>query len=179
MTNRLLQSFPAAGRLAPSLADVVSLLLVFGLLALLADGSRGMLGSLAALQHVPISLDPSHLPEYAIRTTLRMLAALLLSLTFTLQTVNDAHIARCRAASQISRTIPTAVSQVSCAGPADLRKIRHHLANSFGQIFCAGKSHESPSKIILRKRCTLLYAFRRRATQSTCPGGAGRTNSVR
>ncbi|HVN42375.1 MAG TPA: ABC transporter permease subunit, partial [Steroidobacteraceae bacterium] len=40
-------------------------------------------GSLANLGQQPISLDPSHLPEYAARTTLRMLAALALSLLFT------------------------------------------------------------------------------------------------
>ena len=36
------------------------------------------------LDAVPLSLDPVHLPEYAARTTLRMLAALALSLLFTL-----------------------------------------------------------------------------------------------
>ncbi|MBK7251523.1 MAG: ABC transporter permease subunit [Gammaproteobacteria bacterium] len=83
MTNTSTRSFPATGRLASSAADVVAILLVLGLLGLLASGSRGMLGSLATLEQHPVSLDPSGLPEYAIRTTLRMLAALLLSLVFT------------------------------------------------------------------------------------------------
>jgi NitT/TauT family transport system permease protein len=39
---------------------------------------------LAQLQHTPLSLNPAKLPEYAARTTFRMLAALILSLLFTL-----------------------------------------------------------------------------------------------
>jgi NitT/TauT family transport system permease protein len=39
---------------------------------------------LSALELTPMSLDPSHLPEYAARTTFRMFAALALSLVFTL-----------------------------------------------------------------------------------------------
>lgn len=82
--TRDINSFPAAGRMAPSLADVVAVVLIIGLLALLAEGSRGLLGSLAALEQQPISLAPAALPLYALRTTLRMGAALLLSLAFTL-----------------------------------------------------------------------------------------------
>ncbi|HTQ35890.1 MAG TPA: ABC transporter permease subunit [Steroidobacteraceae bacterium] len=82
--SKAITGFPAAGRSAPSIADVVAIALVIGALALLADGSRGVLGSLTALQQEPISLDPHALPGYAARTTLRMLCALLLSLAFTL-----------------------------------------------------------------------------------------------
>ncbi len=83
MSNAV-NGFPAAGRSAPSAADIIAVALVIGLLALLADGSRGILGSLSALAQAPISLDPLALPGYAARTTLRMLAALVLSLAFTL-----------------------------------------------------------------------------------------------
>ena len=38
----------------------------------------------AHLEAVPLSLDPIHLPEYAARTTVRMLAALAVSLLFSL-----------------------------------------------------------------------------------------------
>jgi NitT/TauT family transport system permease protein len=38
---------------------------------------------LAALDTKPLSLDPANLPEYALRTTLRMLAAIVCSLIFT------------------------------------------------------------------------------------------------
>ena len=50
----------------------------------LAAASRGLLAPLSQLDATPLSLAPSHLPEYAARTTLRMFAALALSLVFTL-----------------------------------------------------------------------------------------------
>ncbi|HTP38090.1 MAG TPA: ABC transporter permease subunit [Steroidobacteraceae bacterium] len=81
--SKAVNGFPAAGRSAPSAADAIAVALVIGVLALLADGSRGVMGSLSALQQAPISLDPRALPGYAVRTTLRMLVALLLSLVFT------------------------------------------------------------------------------------------------
>ncbi len=83
MSNAV-NGFPAAGRSAPSAADIIAVALVIGVLALLADGSRGILGSLSVLGQAPISLDPLALPGYAARTTLRMLCALVLSLAFTL-----------------------------------------------------------------------------------------------
>ena len=70
-------------RLALSRWDALAVLLVLGLLVFLAETSRGLLQPLASLQTSPLSLDPSHLPGYAARTTLRMLAALGLSLLFT------------------------------------------------------------------------------------------------
>src|SRR5208282_1078203 len=53
------------------------------LLAFLAEASRGVLAPLATIQASPVSLSPAHLPEYAARTTLRMMAAMVLSLLFT------------------------------------------------------------------------------------------------
>ena len=70
-------------RLAPSHWDLLAVLLILGVLVFLAETSRGLLQPLAGLQSAPLSLDPSHLPDYAARTTLRMLAALALSLLFT------------------------------------------------------------------------------------------------
>ena len=70
-------------RLALSRWDALAVLLILGLLVFLADTSRGLVQPLASLQTSPLSLDPSHLPGYAARTTLRMLAALGLSLLFT------------------------------------------------------------------------------------------------
>jgi NitT/TauT family transport system permease protein len=72
-----------ASRGAPSRFDLIALLLVVGLLAFFAEGSRGVLAPLAALEASPVSLAPAQLPEYAARTTLRMIAALVLSLLFT------------------------------------------------------------------------------------------------
>ena len=64
--------------------DAVAVIVVVGLVVFLAEASRGLLEPLVQLRAVPLSLDPIHLPEYAARTTLRMLAALGLSLLFTL-----------------------------------------------------------------------------------------------
>jgi NitT/TauT family transport system permease protein len=63
--------------------DVVAVLLILGLLMFVAGASRHMLQPLSELQGQPVSLDPANLPEYAARTTLRMLLAMALSLIFT------------------------------------------------------------------------------------------------
>ena len=63
--------------------DILAVLLILGLLAFLAEGSRHVLQPLAELQRQPVSLDPANLPGYAARTTLRMLVAMALSLLFT------------------------------------------------------------------------------------------------
>jgi NitT/TauT family transport system permease protein len=63
--------------------DVLAVLLVLGLLIFLGEASRHLFEPLAELQKQPPSLDPRHLPEYAARTTLRMLVAMVLSLVFT------------------------------------------------------------------------------------------------
>lgn len=64
--------------------DIVAIVVVIGVIAFLGEASRGWLAPLAQVEAQPLSLDPTHLPEYATRTTLRMLAALVLSLLFTL-----------------------------------------------------------------------------------------------
>ncbi|HET6222268.1 MAG TPA: ABC transporter permease subunit [Dongiaceae bacterium] len=67
---------------APNRWDLAAAPLILGLLALLATGLHELGGPLAAVAR-PLSLDPSALPEYALRTTLRMLAAMAASLVFT------------------------------------------------------------------------------------------------
>jgi NitT/TauT family transport system permease protein len=64
--------------------DVLAFIVVIGLIAFLGEAARGLFVPLTQLEVSPLSLDPVHLPEYAARTTLRMLAALFLSLVFTL-----------------------------------------------------------------------------------------------
>jgi NitT/TauT family transport system permease protein len=64
--------------------DVLAFIVVIGLIAFLGEAARGLFVPLTQLEVSPLSLDPVHLPEYAARTTLRMLAALFLSLIFTL-----------------------------------------------------------------------------------------------
>ncbi len=63
--------------------DVLAILLILGLLVFLGEASRHLFEPLAELQKQPPSLDPRNLPEYAARTTLRMLIAMVLSLIFT------------------------------------------------------------------------------------------------
>ena len=63
--------------------DLLAALLVLGVLVFLAEASRELTQPLANLETSPPSLDPANLPWYAARTTLRMLAAMLLSLLFT------------------------------------------------------------------------------------------------
>src|ERR1700761_5912592 len=68
-------------RFAPSIWDIAIFGLVIGGLVLIAVGGHETLQPLA---HSPqISLDPRVLPNYALRTTLRMLAAMACSLLFT------------------------------------------------------------------------------------------------
>jgi NitT/TauT family transport system permease protein len=64
--------------------DVIAILVVVGLVVFLGEASRGLLAPLASVRSPEISLDPALLPWYAARTTLRMFAALALSLVFTL-----------------------------------------------------------------------------------------------
>jgi NitT/TauT family transport system permease protein len=63
--------------------DVIVALLVLGALVFLAEASRGLVQPLPEPGVSPITLDPAALPGYAARTTLRMLAAMVLSLFFT------------------------------------------------------------------------------------------------
>jgi NitT/TauT family transport system permease protein len=64
--------------------DVLAFIVVIGLIVFLGETSRGLFAPLSQLKATPLSLDPIHLPEYAARTTFRMLAGLALSLVFTL-----------------------------------------------------------------------------------------------
>ena len=63
--------------------DVLAVLLVLGFILFLGQTSASLVEPLSKLKIAPISLDPANLPGYAARTTLRMLAALALSLLFT------------------------------------------------------------------------------------------------
>jgi NitT/TauT family transport system permease protein len=67
----------------PSWRDLVAVGLVLAVLILLGVGARQMVAPLLVAQQPEISLSPTALPLYALRTTLRMLAALLASLIFT------------------------------------------------------------------------------------------------
>ncbi|MET3620244.1 ABC transporter permease [Burkholderia ambifaria] len=74
----------SAWRVLPNRWDAVAFPLIIGILAMAIVGFHQTLAPIATLQAQKISLDPSNLPEYALRTTLRMLAAMVASLVFTL-----------------------------------------------------------------------------------------------
>lgn len=74
----------AVGRgVLPNIWDVVALFLVIGALVLMAFGARQTVLPLSTLDAQPLSLDPIYLPYYALRTMLRMLAAMAFSVIFT------------------------------------------------------------------------------------------------
>ncbi|MDE1169563.1 MAG: ABC transporter permease subunit [Pseudomonas sp.] len=71
-------------RLLPNRWDLIALPLVIGFLLFFSIGAHQTWAPISTLQSQQISLDPANLPEYAMRTTLRMLAAMFASLVFTL-----------------------------------------------------------------------------------------------
>src|SRR3954451_1607984 len=71
-------------RLRPNAWDLVALPLVLSAVALVAWGGFAMGARYYFGAALPISLDPWHLPEYAMRTVLRMIVSLLVSLVFSL-----------------------------------------------------------------------------------------------
>ncbi len=72
-----------ARRLLPSRWDILAAVLVLGFVVLFADASRNVVEPLASLTAKPLSLSPWALPGYALRTSLRMLIAMVFSLLFT------------------------------------------------------------------------------------------------
>jgi NitT/TauT family transport system permease protein len=69
--------------LRPNVWDVVALILVIGAMVLIVYGGEQTTLPLSALDAAPVSLDPANLPLYALRTTMRMLLALVCSIVFT------------------------------------------------------------------------------------------------
>ena len=70
-------------RYVPGGWDLLAFVLVFASFIYAAQAARGLAGSLAHLEAVPISLAPSALVGYSARTALRMLIAMSASLVFT------------------------------------------------------------------------------------------------
>lgn len=82
--TRVLPAFSRMLRLtAPSRADLIAMVLIAGLVVILLRGLQGVSQPLSALHTAPVTLDPRNLPNYALRTTIRMFAALVASLLFT------------------------------------------------------------------------------------------------
>ncbi|WP_321845990.1 ABC transporter permease [Paraburkholderia bannensis] len=74
----------SAWRVLPNRWDFVAFPLIICLIAMAAVGFHETMAPISTLKTQAISLDPANLPEYALRTTLRMLAAMIASLIFTL-----------------------------------------------------------------------------------------------
>jgi NitT/TauT family transport system permease protein len=75
---------PTLGQaLRPNIWDVVALIIVIGAMVLIVYGGEQTTLPLSALDISPVSLDPANLPAYALRTTLRMLLAIVCSIIFT------------------------------------------------------------------------------------------------
>ena len=72
-----------ARRLLPSRWDLLAAVMVLGFIVAFADASRLLVQPLASISGGDLDLDPAHLPGYALRTGLRMLLAMGLSLAFT------------------------------------------------------------------------------------------------
>ncbi|AWU99524.1 sulfonate ABC transporter permease [Burkholderia sp. JP2-270] len=74
----------SAWRVLPNRWDFIAFPLIICLIAMAVVGFHETMAPIGVLQTQKISLDPSNLPEYALRTTLRMLAAMVAALVFTL-----------------------------------------------------------------------------------------------
>src|SRR6201993_4790858 len=69
--------------LRPNIWDIVALILVIGAMVLIVYGGEQTTLPLSSLDVTPVSLDPANLPLYALRTTMRMLLAIICSIIFT------------------------------------------------------------------------------------------------
>src|SRR6516165_9195594 len=69
--------------LRPNVWDVVALILVIGAMVTIVYGGEQTTLPLSSLDKTPVSLDPINLPVYALRTTMRMLLAIVCSIIFT------------------------------------------------------------------------------------------------
>jgi len=80
----MLNSIASAGRrVLPNQWDLIALAAIMAALTAIAKSYHGIAGPLPAPSEPTISLDYWNLPYYALRTTLRMFAALAVSLVFT------------------------------------------------------------------------------------------------
>jgi NitT/TauT family transport system permease protein len=69
--------------LRPNVYDLAIFVLIAAAFVAMAHGAREIAAPVTKLAAEPVTLDPANLPEYALRTTLRMFAAIAASLVFT------------------------------------------------------------------------------------------------
>lgn len=67
----------------PNYWDAIGIIIVFAIIMALAFGAKGMTSPYHFGENISISLDPINLPNYALRTILRLFIALICSLIFT------------------------------------------------------------------------------------------------
>ena len=72
---------PVLGQ-AHNIWDIAALILVIGAMVLIVYGGEQTTLPLSTLDVHPVSLDPADLPLYALRTTMRMLLAIVCSTIF-------------------------------------------------------------------------------------------------
>ena len=94
--------------------DVLAFVMVAGFLVFISWGMSEMAAPIGKLEQTPIALDISNLPEYAMRTTLRMLIAVVASLVFTL--IYATMAAKSRKAGQIMIPILDILQSVPVLG---------------------------------------------------------------
>ncbi len=73
----------ASSRRLPNVWDAAAIICVLGALIAVGHIAQGTFVPISAPGATQVSLNPAHLPAYAVRTTLRMFAALVASLLFT------------------------------------------------------------------------------------------------
>jgi NitT/TauT family transport system permease protein len=84
MVNYFSLPLTARRALTPNVWDIVAFSLIFAGFILIAHEARVTTQPLAVIDATPVVLDPRNLPDYALRTVMRMFAAILASLVFTL-----------------------------------------------------------------------------------------------
>jgi NitT/TauT family transport system permease protein len=78
------QAATTVAGLRPNRWDLLAFPLIIGVISLMGFGAHQTFAPLSTLREPVVSLDPLNLPNYALRTVLRMLAAMVASLVFTL-----------------------------------------------------------------------------------------------
>jgi NitT/TauT family transport system permease protein len=103
MEKQPLRALPPFSRMLrltkPNRADGIAFVILAALALLVFRGAEGAIEPLAKLHLEPVTLDPAYLPYYALRTVIRMFAALAASTVFTLVIATLA--ARSRRAGQV------------------------------------------------------------------------------
>ena len=83
MSEPVLRRAHPALRAPFNIWDLAALALILGVFIAFSHGAHETFAPLKSLASQPISLDPRRLPEYAVRTSLRMVAGMVASLVFT------------------------------------------------------------------------------------------------